>query len=219
MATEATCAGSKGLRFAASCSSWPLRRPQWSVRHAPRSERERYLTSRNFRLLSTIATQLDSSISGQLKTFGTVPSAADGKIENGIPTRIARAIPSCRAWRRWTQSAFRPRLTPRASTPLEQADSARPCSDHFRAWSATLDSKTQRAATERRTRQAGAPEPSISRSAACWHPVFAPKLRDGAFDALVLASTDGRRTARRGSECGAEGWRGPTSSSPQTGRS
>jgi len=162
------------------------------------SERERYLTSRNFRLLSTIATQLDSSIGGQLKTFGTLLSAADGKTENGIPTWFARArdfVPSLEALdtERLQTTFDSAGLKATRAGRLSQA-----VLDDRGAWlQLSIKTKKQKQSGASAKPSTGTVYLGLSRLLA---PVFAPKLRDGAFDALVLASTDGRVLHAEGSQ-------------------
>ena len=161
--------GIKGLRFAGVLLllAFAAFAVVWYV--TVTSERERYLTSRNFRLLSTIATQLDSSISGQLKTFGTLLSAADGTEEQGIPTWFARArdfVPSLKALdTKRLQTTF-------DSPGLDATRAGKPSQavlDDRGAWLklSIEDEESRNRAVHAPSR---APERSISRSAACWDP-------------------------------------------------
>ena len=198
--------GIKGLRFAGVLLllAFAASAVVWYV--TVTSERERYLTSRNFRLLSTIATQLDSSISGQLKTFGTLLSSADGTEEQGVPTWFSRArdyVPSLQALDTKRLNTTFDSPGPGASARTDRPSQA--VLDDRGAWlQLSIETRKPEPKKQEPTQQetkkkepsGAAAEPGTGTVylalGGLLGPVFAPKLRDGAFDALVLASTDGR---------------------------
>ena len=153
------------------------------------SERERYLTSRNFRLLATIATQLDNSISGQQRTFATLLTA-DPSTDTGWFTSARDFIPSLQA--------LDEERIPKSLQPVDSALVLKEPEKELKKSQAVIDDRGTWLQLSI-TKDAESRLSSTSNTRNVWltldgllAPIFAPKLRDGAFDALVLASTDGR---------------------------
>ena len=178
--------GIKGLRFAgvlmliaftALAATWYL---------TVTAERERYLTSRNFRLLSTVATQLDSSISGQHRTLATLLTTDPGKAKATDWFRKARSfVPAL-------QALDEDRI-PEPLDPVPPGSTSR----EVRKSEAVVDDRGAWLVLTMGREAEGSLSPASTRPVrltldGVLAPIFTPKLRERAFDALVLASTEGR---------------------------
>src|SRR5262245_46242452 len=166
------------------------------------TERERYLTSRNFRILTTIATQFDSSISTQEKTFKSLlapPSASlDGEQVIGPP--------SPEDLRRWFRDAkdYVPSLASvdqnRLPTRFQPDEPRRGAADYRTESMAVVDGRNvwlrlmvRRVPADSDDTPAGGNTRDIWLTlAGLLSPILEPKLSEGAFDTFVLAAPDGR---------------------------
>ena len=134
-----------------------------------RSERERYLTGRNFRLLAAIATQLDNSIDAQARTFNTM-------LEKGRQAfdRAKDYVPILTA----VDAKQMAEATGEPSSSLEA-----PAGAVMNARGAWLRIPVETSSDM---------EDVWVKIGGLLGPIFDTKLRDGAFDTLALASSDGR---------------------------
>ena len=145
-------------------------------------ERERYLTARNFRLLATIASQLDTSIETQERTFQTLLTPAEtSKQQDPLHWFVDSAayVPSLQAIDR-DRRPTRFRMPKREKTKFTR--STRIAIEERKSWFHVSISRNDEAAGREAYLDMGA----------VLAPLFGPKLRDGAFDTLILASVDGR---------------------------
>jgi len=146
------------------------------------AERERYLTSRNFRLLAAIASQLDTSIDTQGRTFQTLLTAAPpADSSSDWYSDSLEYVPSLQALDRERQ---RPTRFNGPNTPAGR---------YKRTTLAVIDERNSwfRLSIERQTPPIAKREVYLG-IGPLLSPVFGPKLRDGAFDTLLLASADGQ---------------------------
>jgi len=177
--------------FASALAAWYL---------AATGDRERYLTSRNFRILTTISTQFDSAISTQERTFRSLlaPLTASPDDDQII------GPPTPDAWFRHAKD-FVPSLASvdESRMPMRfQQDEAGYGAEYKTESQAVIDGRTVwLRLTVRRTPASAlgdsANEADDARDvwltlASLLSPIFEPKLNDGAFDTLVLAAPDGR---------------------------
>jgi hypothetical protein len=154
--------------------------------------REQYLTSRDFRLLTVLAAQVQRTIDVQVRIVqGFVPDRARGELKGQRARSLGEALQSL--------PTLQHAEIITAPLPGQVASSAtgrsRMEAEPSRTWVrvAVFPDKT-----------ANTPLLDIRlRAAQILAPVFSPKLAQGAFDTLVLATRDGRvvyATGRRGEE-------------------
>lgn len=154
------------------------------------TDQERYLTSRNFRILTTIADELQSSLDTHERTFTTLLTARFDVVDKADATleaRLAAARPYIPVL-----SAMDDTRTPEAFAeadggPGRYSGINQAVIDAGETW---LQLSILRAA---------ALEAGPLESRHVWlrlgklvGPIFDPTLRDGAFDTLALAAADGR---------------------------
>jgi hypothetical protein len=187
---EASMRGMKGARFfgVLVLAAFGAIATAWYV--TVTAERERYLTSRNFRILTTIADELQSSIDTQERTFTTLltaPFDATDPSDQTLQTRLDTARP------------YIPILdamdTTRTPTTLIASDPG--AERHTNLNQAIVDA--DETWLQLSIIRAPAPESAAPEQRNVWlrlgsvvGPIFEPTLRDGAFDTLALAAVDGR---------------------------
>lgn len=182
----------KGLRFAGTLvllgAGVALGLVYWNSVNA----REQYLTSRDFRLLTVLAAQVQRTIDVQVRIVqGFVPDRSRGQLKGQRARSLAEALQSLP-----TLQHAEIITAPSAGKVATSATSRyRMEAEPSRTWLrvAVFPDKT-----------AAAPVLDVRlRAAQILAPVFGPKLAQGAFDTLVLATRDGRvvyATGRRGEE-------------------
>lgn len=166
------------------------------------SERERYLTSRNFRILTTIAAQVDSSFSTQERMFRTFLSPA-GPDPQGPAAETDERVKEP-VWF-YGAKGFVPSLASvdesrvPARFPVREPD--QPASRFTSESQVVMEGRavSLRVSVKRRPTDAAAAIASTDDMRDVWltlgsllAPIFRPKLSDGALDTLVLATRDGR---------------------------
>jgi hypothetical protein len=182
----------KGLRFAGTLvlltAGIALGLVYWNSVNA----RRQYLTSRNFRLLTVLAAQVQRTIDVQVRIIqGFVPDTSKKRAKVQRARSLAEALQSLP-----TLQQAELLTAPQARTIATHASARyRMESETGRTWLriAVFPDKT-----------AGPPMLDIRlRAAQILAAVFSPKLAQGAFDTLILATRDGRvvyATGRRGEE-------------------
>jgi hypothetical protein len=149
------------------------------------AQHRRYLTSRNFRLLTVLATQTQSVIDGQGRIFSGLLAdannfAASSRDEkgNGTPAWLRSPLRFIPSLQHIDLSDMRPILEPVKGTSAKQ----RIETHRGRPWFLFGMYSAQ-----------GSEVLKVRLSAAgILEPIFAPKLQQGAFDTLVFATQDGQ---------------------------
>lgn len=160
-------------------------------------ERERYLTSRNFRILTTIADELQSSIKTQQNTFEAAlrPRLNDRDVTGALDENF---IPSARAMDRRRQPQPFTLPVARGTQPAPQVEQ-----DAYEvATEAVVEpDETWLKVSINRTwlERAGRAPVKKAEGRQLWlklgslvTPILEPTIRDGAFDTVALAAVDGR---------------------------
>ena len=171
----------KGLRFAGTLILLSAAAAVGLLYWNSVAARHQYLTSRNFRLLTVLSTQVQRTIEVQARIVqGLVPDRARADIQSHQPRSFEEALRSLATLQQAeivtapAAGAFAAAATARYRLETESG----------RTWVrvAVFPDKT-----------AGVPLLDVRlRAAQILTPVFAPKLAQGAFDTLVLATREGR---------------------------